>query len=503
MTIREGTLLPSKGPGTTATTIIVFFSSPFQFLTRHGMHTLHPNIKTLCHFSLPDIIHIVISQSLAICKMPLAITSECWDTWGAVMENLADNFEFPARTFETINGYLTIFTGPGSTLRVNTEMWKFVLDVIRQDDFIFDIVAITLISKAGKSSNTRAGWVITRPCRIHGASLEGNAGAPASIKNNEGSGNGDGNAGVFRPRWIKVTNGGRNIINCCTTECDGPFKSGKWKVFDSARMQIVAEVLQQQNAALKEERDEVDQERERMRRARNNSANVNEKLSRQIAQLKSDGSHYELQSCRTELAAQDRELHHLRNRLAEHEQTIRTLTEEKAKAEQAAATLAHAADVVKESLTPGSSHTPMRTAPTPGRFVTSHRNRYGQGFQSNHKRQWDHETGPESLARSHVPSAPPGTSFRGAARNAQYGRGGKLRTSSLHPRGREAMPTQYYRENGGPWTGQNTIKGYGKMQQNADPAGGAQTLQSNPGGDTPPPKKRKKKSKTEGQLENY
>lgn len=71
--------------------------------------------------------------------MPLSITTECWDTWGAVMENLADNFEFPARTFETINGYLTIFTGPGSTLRVNTEMWKFVLDVIRQGESIVDI----------------------------------------------------------------------------------------------------------------------------------------------------------------------------------------------------------------------------------------------------------------------------------------------------------------------------------------------------------------------------
>lgn len=174
-----------------------------------------------------------------------------------MLHKLADNFEFPVRTLETINGYLTIFSGPGTTLRMETESWKIVLDVMRQGALIYDIVAITLISKSAQSSDSCAGWVITRSCRLHSTNnddddVNSNTSGAAGIRDVTTDFNDPGSCSILQPRWIKINEGGRNAINCCTMECDGPFKKNKWKIFDTTRMQVVSQVLGQEVVALRQ-----------------------------------------------------------------------------------------------------------------------------------------------------------------------------------------------------------------------------------------------------------
>lgn len=102
-----------------------------------------------------------------------------------------------------------------------------VLDVVRSDNEILDIIAITLASKLATDSKTRPGWIITAQCPTHKRTDD---------KKHE-SGRDQGLA------WYKLEEGGRVNGHCCKQECIGPFKSKGWNIFDAVRQGIVIKTL--------------------------------------------------------------------------------------------------------------------------------------------------------------------------------------------------------------------------------------------------------------------
>ncbi|KAM0272593.1 hypothetical protein ACHAQH_008624 [Verticillium albo-atrum] len=166
------------------------------------------------------------------------VSLECWDFWGALIEDLHKNHGFPAGTLETLNGYLSIFRGEGSTFRLETEQHKMFLDAIRQGDIIVAIIDITLISKLD-NDKARTGWVIARPCNVHSS-----ASTSGSVKREASP---DEDADHAKPA----------CGHCCVLECAGPFKEAKWKMYDTTRLGIVSKILEQEVIMLRNESKEL------------------------------------------------------------------------------------------------------------------------------------------------------------------------------------------------------------------------------------------------------
>ncbi|KAM0322519.1 hypothetical protein ACHAQA_009365 [Verticillium albo-atrum] len=180
---------------------------------------------------------------------PVKVYSECWEYWGALIKDLHENYELPAGTIETLNGYLSIFHGEGSTFRFETEQFRMVLDVIRDVDMIIDIVTITLISKLD-DDRSRTAWVISRPCNIHTRGFTDTG--DASLENISGE-----DTQMDKPVWYRISEGGKHSDHCCVTECAGPFKEAKSKTFDTIRLGIINKNLEQEIVMLRGENDEL------------------------------------------------------------------------------------------------------------------------------------------------------------------------------------------------------------------------------------------------------
>ncbi len=165
--------------------------------------------------------------------MPITIHPSGWDEWKSTIKDLARKYSFPANSLGTLNSYLALFSGEGSTFRCESASWKFVIDTIRSNDMIIDIATITLISKAENTAKETTGWVIAPRCAVH-LGDETDVPITSSVKP------------AAKIMWYRITDGGRHTAYCCKFECDGPFKSGPWRVFDTARQGIVIKVLEQE-----------------------------------------------------------------------------------------------------------------------------------------------------------------------------------------------------------------------------------------------------------------
>ncbi|KAF6835571.1 hypothetical protein CPLU01_04247 [Colletotrichum plurivorum] len=97
-----------------------------------------------------------------------------------------------------MNIFLRIFAGNGSTFRLTSEPWKFIIDVTRRGNVIDDIIAITVMAKAMEDPR-RNGKVVTRACVTHTYPNLSQPGAPAL-------------------QWIDVTSGGESYRHCCEKE---------------------------------------------------------------------------------------------------------------------------------------------------------------------------------------------------------------------------------------------------------------------------------------------
>ncbi|WQF86456.1 hypothetical protein CDEST_11470 [Colletotrichum destructivum] len=133
--------------------------------------------------------------------MNLRVSDECWARWGAVIRHLAKDYGFPASTKSELKMFLRLYRGGGSTFRDKRECWRFVIDTIRRDNVIHNIVAITLTSET-KQKPRYHGAVITRACDVHP---------------NPG---GDDFVGAPDLQWIVVTSGGESYQHCCGKECN-------------------------------------------------------------------------------------------------------------------------------------------------------------------------------------------------------------------------------------------------------------------------------------------
>ncbi|TQN64317.1 hypothetical protein CSHISOI_11106 [Colletotrichum shisoi] len=133
--------------------------------------------------------------------MNLRVSDECWARWGAVIRHLAKDYGFPASTKSQLKMFLRLYRGGGSTFRNKRECWRFVIDTIRRDNVIHNIVAITLTSES-KQKPRYNGAVITRACDVHP---------------NPG---GDDFVGAPDLQWVVVTSGGESYQHCCGKECN-------------------------------------------------------------------------------------------------------------------------------------------------------------------------------------------------------------------------------------------------------------------------------------------
>ncbi|KAF6820329.1 hypothetical protein CMUS01_11577 [Colletotrichum musicola] len=79
--------------------------------------------------------------------MMIQLSNDCWSRWGAVIRKLAEKYNFPASNQDEMNIFLRIFAGNGSTFRLTSEPWKFIMDVTRRGNVIDDIIAITVMAK--------------------------------------------------------------------------------------------------------------------------------------------------------------------------------------------------------------------------------------------------------------------------------------------------------------------------------------------------------------------
>ncbi|KAF6820332.1 hypothetical protein CMUS01_11580 [Colletotrichum musicola] len=122
--------------------------------------------------------------------------------WGLVIRQLATEYGFPATNFDEVGFMFRLYSGGGSTLRIDIEKWKFIVDVIRRGDVILSIVAISLTENTVENGR-RNGAVIARTCRIHP------------------NGYGEDYVGSPLLKWYTVTNGSMSF-NTAVTQNPAP-----------------------------------------------------------------------------------------------------------------------------------------------------------------------------------------------------------------------------------------------------------------------------------------
>ncbi|KAF6784285.1 hypothetical protein CSOJ01_15776, partial [Colletotrichum sojae] len=166
--------------------------------------------------------------------MMIQLSNDCWSRWGAVIRKLAEKYSFPASNQDEMNIFLRIFAGNGSTFRLTSEPWKFIIDVTRRGNVIDDIIAITVMAKAMEDPR-RNGKVVTRACVTHTHPDPSQPGAPAL-------------------QWIDVTSGGESYRHCCEKECRSLEKTVKLRLsWETVRLRIIQKSYEQQVLSLNDE----------------------------------------------------------------------------------------------------------------------------------------------------------------------------------------------------------------------------------------------------------
>lgn len=161
--------------------------------------------------------------------MELRLDPDHLAPWAQVIRHLAAEYGFPATDFNELRCMFRMYTGQGSTFRIEKEKWKFVVDVIRRDDVILSIVAISLMAKTTEDKRYE-GAVIARACQIHpNDGKEDCVGSPLL-------------------KWYMVTRGGMKFQHCCDNECSGPDKMlGAPKFnWETCRLKVIQKAYEQE-----------------------------------------------------------------------------------------------------------------------------------------------------------------------------------------------------------------------------------------------------------------
>ncbi|KAK1675494.1 hypothetical protein BDP55DRAFT_728795 [Colletotrichum godetiae] len=160
--------------------------------------------------------------------MSLKIEEKSNHLWRGVLNHLNAMYGFPANGSKKLCGLLGLYRGEGSTFRITGEQWRFVIDIMREDNEIVHIIAITVIARHNQDER-RNGYVITLACNVHPMSADQKfPGAPFLY-------------------WYPVTSGGEVYQHCCDKESTNPDKSastsrGTW---ETTRLRIIQKAYEQ------------------------------------------------------------------------------------------------------------------------------------------------------------------------------------------------------------------------------------------------------------------